>query len=226
MPLPLPALRLCCAFLLAVAALVRAAPALPTALQSELDRAVLDYESGRLAPALAAFESLARRHVPAAEYNLAVMHLRGEVPHPDRAAAERWLRAAARGGFVTAQLMLARSLENGDFGSRDLAQAHDWYERAAVAGSVEAQLAMGTAHYLGRGRAKDPARAAAWFRQAAQGGDVGAMYLLASMYEQGDGVERDLRLARYWYAAAAQQGDVAAPGKVQELDARMAGQGS
>jgi TPR repeat protein len=41
------------------------------------------------------------------------------------------------------------------------------------------------------------------------------------MYEQGDGVERDLRLARYWYDAAAKNGDVAAPGKVQEMDARL-----
>ena len=48
------------------------------------------------------------------------------------------------------------------------------------------------------------------------------MYLLASMYEQGDGVERDLRLARYWYEAAARGGDVAAPGKVLEMERRLA----
>ena len=42
------------------------------------------------------------------------------------------------------------------------------------------------------------------------------------MYEQGDGVERDLRLARYWYDAAAKNGDEAAPGKVRELDAKLA----
>jgi TPR repeat protein len=44
------------------------------------------------------------------------------------------------------------------------------------------------------------------------------------MYEQGDGVPQDLRLARYWYAIAAQNRDEAAPGKLREIDARLAAQ--
>jgi uncharacterized protein len=119
-------------------------------------------------------------------------------------------------------VMLAKSLENGDLGPRDLPLAHRWWEAAANAGDGEAQLAMGTAHFLGRGVKKDSARAAHWFREAAKAGDVGAQYLLASMYEQGDGVEKDLRLARYWYDVAAKNGDPAAPGKVKEMDSKMA----
>jgi TPR repeat protein len=42
------------------------------------------------------------------------------------------------------------------------------------------------------------------------------------MYEHGEGVEPDPRLARHWYELAARHGDVAAPGKLQELDARAA----
>lgn len=210
------ALALCC----------RSSPAVDAAssaaLQAELDRAVRTYEDGKLGPAREAFVSLARRHVHAAEYNLAVMHLRGELPSPSRPAARRLLERAAGSGFVTAQLMLAQGLENGDLGRRDLATAHRWYATAAKGGSVDAQVAMGTAHYLGRGAVKDPARAAHWFREAAKGGDVGAMYLLASMYEQGDGVEPDLRLARYWYGSAAKAGDPAAPGKLLQIDALLA----
>lgn len=206
--------------LLLCAGLAQAAP-LSEALQAQLDRAVLDYESGRHAQARRVFESLAKRHVPAAEFNLALMHLQGDVPRPDRAQARRLLERSAKGGFVTAQLLLAQQLENAGFGGpRDVAAANRWYEQAARAGSVEGQVAMGTAYYLGRGAPKDPARAAQWYREAAKGGDIGAMYLLASMYEQGDGVERDLRLARYWYEAAARGGDEAAPGKVKELDSR------
>lgn len=200
-----------------------AAAPLKPALQAEFDTAVQDYESGRRGVAQAAFESLARRHVAPAEFNLAMMHLRGEVPRPDRKRAEQWLTRAAEGGFVTAQFTLGQSLENADFGRRDLQRAHDWYQRAAEAGSVDAQVAMGTAHYLGRGRPKDAARAAHWYREAAKGGDVGAQYLLASMYEQGDGVERDLRLARYWYDIAARNGDLVAPGKVRQIDAMAPG---
>jgi TPR repeat protein len=199
-----------------------AAPALPAALQTEVDRAVSAYNGGRLRAARAAFEALALRRVPAGEFNLAVMHLRGEVPRPDRARARQLLESAARAGFVTAQLMLGRTLESGEIGRKDLVMAHDWYAMAAAAGDAEAQLALGTAYYLGRGRTKEPASAAHWFRLAAVQGDVGAMYLLASMYEHGDGLDRDLRLARYWYAAAAQAGDVAAPGKLRELDALAA----
>lgn len=198
-----------------------AAPLTPL-LQDALDSAVIDYSSGRMAQARLAFEALSRRGVLAADYNLAVMHLRGELPQASRQRAEQLLTRAARGGFVTAQLMLGRAHENGDFGRRDLMLAHQWYEVAAESGSVEAQVAMGTAYYLGRGRVKDAARAVHWFREGAKGGDVGAMYLLASMYEQGDGVERDLRLARYWYDVAARNGDEAAPSKVKELDARAA----
>lgn len=202
--------------------LAGAAHALSPPLQAELDRAVLDYEAGRRPAAQAAFESLAKRQVPAAQYNLAVMHLRGELPHPDRQRARKLLMQAAEAGFVTAQFMLGQAWETGQFGTRDLLQANRWYEIAATSGSVEGQVAIGTAFYLGRGARKDFAEAARWFREAAKGGDIGAQYLLASMYEAGDGVERDLRLARYWYDVAAKNGDLAAPGKVTEIDARLA----
>lgn len=201
--------------------LARAAAPLPEALQAQLDRAVLDYESGRHAAARQVFERLAQRRVPAAEYNLALMHLQRDVPRPDRAQARRLLERAAAGGFVTAQLLLAQQLESAGFGGRrDLVAANRWYEQAARAGSVEGQVAMGTAHFLGRGAPKDMALAAQWYREAAKGGDIGAMYILASLYEHGDGVEQDLRLARYWYEAAARGGDEAAPGKLKELEGR------
>lgn len=214
-----PRLVACCLLLIAATAGV-AAPPLTPAVQAQLDRAVIDYESGRIDEARGVFEALSRRGVPAADFNLAVMHVKRQLPEPSPARAEELLQRAARGGFVLAQLMLGKSLENGLLGRRDLQQAHDWYERAAESGSAEAQLAMGTAHYLGRGRPRDAARAAHWYREAAKAGDIGAAYILASMYEQGDGVERDLRLARYWYQRAADGGDDAAPYKVRELEAR------
>jgi len=203
-----------------------AALALPPAVQAQVDAALVDYEAGRLGPASAVFEALANKRVPVAEYNLAVMHLRGELPMPDRVLAGRLMTRAAEGGFVTAQVALAQGLENGDLGERNLALAFNWYEVAASSGSVDAQVAMGTAYFLGRGRLKDLSEAARWYREAAKGGDVGAMYLLASMYEYGHGLSQDLRLARYWYAQAARAGDEAAPGKLKEIDARMAAQPS
>jgi uncharacterized protein len=195
------------------------AASLSPALQGELDRAVVAYESGRLEEAYRQFEALGRKGVPAAWFNMAAMHLQGEVPRPDKAAARAWMIQAASAGFVTAQFAMGQALETGVFGPRQLTEAHAWYERAALAGSVEAQVAVATGFYLGRGARKDAAEAAHWYREAAKRGDVGAQYLLASMYEQGDGLVRDLRLARYWYDVAARNGDESAPGKVREIDA-------
>ncbi|MBL8314668.1 MAG: sel1 repeat family protein [Rubrivivax sp.] len=187
----------------------------PSAASQELAAAVRLYTQGRFAAAGRVFERLARQGLPAASHNLAVMHLRRELPQASPRRAEALFRQAAEAGFVTAQFALAQGLETGQFGPRDLVQAHDWYERAAQAGSVPAQVAIATAYYLGRGRAHDAGRAAHWYRQAAQGGDEGAMYLIASMYEQGDGVLQDERLARHWYSEAARQGDVAAEAKLK-----------
>lgn len=206
-----------------LAACLMLACALAAQAQTPLDSAVALYQRGDFAAARAAFARLSAQGVPAADYNLAVMHLRRELaPASDREAV-RLMTRAAESGFVTAMVGLAELHEQGGAGlAVDIAQSVAWQRRAAQAGSVDAQVAVGTAHFLGRGAPKDLAQAARWYRIAAQGGDVGAMYLIASLYEHGDGVERDLAEARYWYAAAARSGDEAAPGKVRELDAKLA----
>ncbi len=138
--MPLALRALCLATALAVAR-VYAAPPLPPLLPAQqvaLDVAVLHYESGRFAQARRALQVLARQGVPAAQYNLAVMHLRRELPHPSRAQAAALLERAARGGFVTAQWMLGQALENGALGPRDLVRAHEWHAQAAAHGDVAA----------------------------------------------------------------------------------------
>lgn len=190
---------------------------------SATEQAVALYEQGHWAAAQAAFERLAATGVPAADYNLGVMHLRKELPDASvKEGLERLNRAAER-GFVTAMIALAQLHERGDVtGRKDLAQAYRWNRKAAETGHVEAQVETGTAHYLGRGAGKDMAQAAHWYREAAKQGETGAQYLLASMYEHGLGVERDLRLARYWYEQCARAGDLAAPGKLREIDSKLA----
>jgi uncharacterized protein len=190
---------------------------------SALEQAVALYEQGHWAAAQAAFERLSAAGVPAADHNLGVMHLRKELPQPSVDQGLRLLARAAERGFVTAMVMLAHLHERGDVtGQKDLAQAYRWHRKAAEAGHMESQVETATAHYLGRGARKDMTEAAHWYREAAKQGEGGAQYLLASMYEHGLGVDKDLRLARYWYARCAQGGDIAAPGKVREMDAKLA----
>jgi uncharacterized protein len=206
-----------------VAAALAFVPLAPTAATGgDIEAAMAQYERGEFAAARTAFMRLSRKGVAAADYNLAVMHLRGEVPRANGHDALRLMTRAAEGGFVTAMFSLAQMHETGEVGLRvDVPAANRWYLRAAEAGSVDAQVAIATAYYLGRGVGKDATQAARWYRVAAQGGDVGAMYLYASMVEAGDGVALDLQEARYWYGAAARNGDEAAPSKVKELDAKL-----
>jgi TPR repeat protein len=163
------------------------APPVPAHAAAGIGDAVAAYERGDLAAARSAFTRLARDGVPAAAYNLAVMHLRGELPNASPRDAVRLMTRAAEAGFVTAIFGLAQMHELGQAGLRvDLVEANRWYRRAAEAGSIDAQVAIATAHYLGRGATRDASLAARWFRIAAQGGDVGAMYLYASMVESGE----------------------------------------
>lgn len=195
----------------------------PTPLEQALER----YRNGELEAARQAFERLAALGVPAASYNLAVMHIRKEVPDASVAVAARLMTTAAQAGFVTAMVGLAELHEAGAIdGRRDLAAAHRWQLRAAEAGSVQAQVEAGTGYYLGRGAPRDYEAAAHWYRQAARQGDVGAQYLIASMYEHGLGVARDLRLALHWYEECARSGDVAARLKQRELASRLAPEGA
>lgn len=191
--------------------------------QSPLDAAVAAYQRGDLARARSVLLQLSAQGVPAADYNLAVMHLKREMPAASDGEALRLMTRAAEAGFVTAMVGMAELHELGRAGLKvDLAQSVLWSRRAAEAGSVDAQVDVATAHYLGRGAAKDVAVAARWYRRAAQRGDVGAMFITASFYESGEGVERDLAEARYWYAAAARNGEPGADLKVKELDAKLA----
>ncbi|MEN9628946.1 MAG: hypothetical protein RJA10_2173, partial [Pseudomonadota bacterium] len=96
-----------------------------------LDRAVTDHAEGRLVAARRAFEALARQGVPAAAYNLGVMHIEGELPDASVREARRWFERAAAGGFVSAQVAMGQLHETGRLGRPDLTQAHRWYERAA-----------------------------------------------------------------------------------------------
>ncbi|MFM2066677.1 MAG: hypothetical protein RLZZ584_1586 [Pseudomonadota bacterium] len=196
-----------------------AGPAARTPLQpsAALLAAVRDYDAHRFVAARRAFERLARAGDAAARHNLAVMHLRGEVPQPDLRLALSLLEQSAAGGFVTAQFALGQLHDSGRLGRPEPGLALGWYLQAAEAGSVDAQVEVATAYYLGRGVAADAMAAAEWYRKAATAGDVGAQYLLASMYETGLGVAADLRLARYWYDVAGRNGDLAGALKARAL---------
>ena len=132
------------------------------------------YAAGRLPQAERSFTTLARQGNALARYNLAMMHLRGEVAQPQSRPG------TALAGSIGARAALCRqcsrsgaALEQGVAGPRDVPRAQDWYQQAAELGHMDAQVALGTAYYLGRGRPHDAPQAAHWYREAAVQGDVG-----------------------------------------------------
>lgn len=182
-----------------------------------LDDAIAAYEDGQLTLAAKGFTAAARRGEALGQFNLAMMHLRRELPGATDAQAWHWLQRAAAQKFALAENALGEMIEQGRHGKPDAAAACDWFERAAEHGHTDAAQDIATCFYLGRGRPQDMAQAHRWYLDAAKAGDVGAQYLVASMFETGLGVEADARLARYWYEVAAKNGDVAARAKIKAL---------
>jgi TPR repeat protein len=222
----LPAPAALSAALLAALLLMLPAAAAPAA-RDEVERlrGYAEYSAGRHARAFDLFRQAARAGVRAAQYNVAIMLLRGETGRAqtgaDTKAALGWLRKSAAQRFPPAQYALGKLYEQGELLPRDLSQAAHWYLLAAEQGDVDAQLELIASHMLGRGVPKSPEQAAHWAARAAQAGDAGAQYLLASFYEHGDGVPQDLRQAFDWYQQAARNGDPGAAFKAREMAARI-----
>ncbi|MBV8035555.1 tetratricopeptide repeat protein [Roseateles sp.] len=198
------------AALLLAASLAGAAP---------LSDALAAYDAGDLKAAARGFAESARRGEALGQFNLAMMHLRRELPGASDARAWQLLRRAAASKLALAENALGEMIEQGRHGRPDARVACGWFEQAAEHGDGDGALAVATCYYLGRGRAQDMARANLWYLEAAKAGDVGAQYLVASMFETGLGVAADERLARYWYDVAARNGDEAAKAKLKAMQA-------
>jgi uncharacterized protein len=180
------------------------------------------YVRGDYAAARSLYEEKARAGDRLAQYNLAMMLLRGEGGVSDPEDGARWLRKAADAGMVQAQYNLGLLYEGGVGVPRSLTAASEWWEKAAEHGHVDAQVELATQYFLGRGAPKDWKLAARWYEAAAENGDAGAQYIIGSFYEHGDGVVQDLRKALEWYVAAARQGDVGAAAQAKDVARRLA----
>jgi TPR repeat protein len=124
----------------------------------------------------------------------------------DPARAFAWLAAAARLGFVDAQLAYAQCLLSGRGCAPDPQAAYRWFDTAARAGSAEGLNMLGRCHENGWGTPRDDALAAPLYRQAAESGLDWAQYNYANMLARGAGVAKDLEQALHWYRLAAAQG--------------------
>src|SRR6218665_3979957 len=107
----------------------------PHAATDPMEAALSAYEAGDLKAAARGFTALSARHLPLADYNLAMMHIRGELPKPDLRTAKRLLERAAARDFVSAEVALAQMYEQGLLGKPDLPRSTGWVAGAAAQGS-------------------------------------------------------------------------------------------
>lgn len=190
----------------------------PKASRATTESAVADYNAGDYPAALAGFRREATRGDRLAQFNYAMMLLKGEGTAASVPDGVRWLSEAAGAGMTQAQYVLATMYDDGQFVARDATVAHGWYLKAAQQGNVQAELALANQFLDGRGTPRDNHEAFVWYQKAADAGEPVAQYVTASFYEHGgDGVTVNLNIARAYYAAAATQGDEVAALKYQEL---------
>jgi hypothetical protein len=120
----------------------------------------------------------AQKGVAQAQFNLALMILKGEMPNDSAnsqdlsSEALQALQQAAEQNLLPAQTQLGRILLTGD-----------------------AKLDI----------AKNAEQAAHWLARAARGGDALAQFFYAAQLQRGLGIKRDLSMAVDWYEAAAKQ---------------------
>jgi uncharacterized protein len=75
----------------------------PTAQAATLPQALTDYDEGRMAAAARGFQALAKRGEPLAQFNLAMMHLRRELPGASDRQAWALLNRAAAQSYARAE---------------------------------------------------------------------------------------------------------------------------
>lgn len=150
-----------------------------------------------------------------AQYNLAVMYLRGIGVDKDYAEAQRWSKRAAEGGLPEAQFSLGVMYRRGLGVPMNHKEALKWFIKAAEQGYAAAQDNLGVMYRDGKGGLpKDDKEAVKWFGKAAAQGHADSQNNLGRMYFEGRGVPRDHIEALKWYAQAAKQGDALAKNNI------------
>lgn len=119
------------------------------------------------------YRKAAEAGVPDAQYAMSQILANGIAGMPaDNAGARKWLTAAARQNYDTAQLDLGTWLIEGRGGARDEKSGFAWLKRAAESGNVAAQNRIAKLYMQGIGTDPDPIFAAAWYITARRAGLV------------------------------------------------------
>mgnify|MGYP003334719263 CR=1 FL=1 len=113
-----------------------------------LTEALSAYDEGDLKAAARGFTASASQGNALGQFNLAMMHLRKELPDARDATAWRLLRKAADQQLALAENALGEMIEQGRRGKPEPKAACGWFERAAEHGNPDGALATADALVL------------------------------------------------------------------------------
>lgn len=192
------------------------------AIAQDAARGLAAYRAGDFAQAYAQWLPLAQAGDPVWQFNIAVMLNRGEGVARDPAASLTWFEAAATGGHLRAQTILAEQFERGE---RDtsLPQAIRWRRMAAQAGHGVSMVRLADhlryGYFVGTDHVVDHDEALHWYnralvaleREVLEDGNLQALWELAILYSSGPlSVEADrARAAQLFEVYVAETGDPA-----------------
>lgn len=174
--------------------------------RADVHAGVEAYKQGDYETALREFTGLAESGDPRAQYNLAVMYLKGRGVEKNLERAFDLQRRAAEGGLAAAQHGLAIMYYRGEGVDRDFEIAAKWFRRAAERGFPTSQLNLGVMYFSGQGVERNDAEVVKWITLAAAKGVPEALFRLGRMYEQGTIFTQSNRDAIYWYGKSGERG--------------------
>ncbi len=134
-----------------------------------------------------------------AAYDLALLHLEGQIVRPDLARAAELMRMAADAGNPQAQYALATFYKEGRGVTKDLGEAARLLGLAARSGHTDSEIEYAIALFNGTGIAKNESAAAGYFLKAAQKNNPVAQDRLAWMYATGRGIKAEPVEAARWH---------------------------
>ncbi len=172
------------------------------------------------AEAQAWFEKAAEVGLPAAHYNLAMLHDAREEPSAGPAAVAHLVQAAAS-GFGEAQDRLGSWYRDGRHVVADPVAAEGWFRRAVSGGQISSFINLGRLLESRAGNPEVQREARELYRRAAAAGHPAAHFFLARVLVAGVGGVPDAVAAHAHLAAAAKAGLAPAQELLPEVERRL-----
>lgn len=157
------------------------------------------FDAQRYDAAFKAWSPLAEQDNAEAQYNLALLYMKGlGVKQDDRKALE-WLHKAARQGMLDAQYNLGVMYHEGKGAYRSEKSAVEWWQLAAEQGHANAQYNLGVMYAMASGVKQDANKALQLWQDAARQGHTDAIDMLVRAYSgEFAGFKADPAQAKHW----------------------------